>query len=126
MHISIFIRIKNKILNTIIFVRLKVLDLNIFPLRSFDNINRNHAKHFGRLSTRLFIILFIVSFVVIIFYTFIQDETIIKIIEKPSMINYERFLFDSSRYHSIVTCPCSTTSIIYKNFLDLEPIFHQV
>jgi hypothetical protein len=99
--------------------------LNIFPLRSFGNIDRDNAKHLGRFSTRLYLFLLVVSLTTFGLYTFVQYEIFTKTIDNPSMTDYQQLLAHASQYQSTVNCPCSTTSVAYKNFLEIKPSFHQ-
>jgi hypothetical protein len=112
--------------NTIESIRIKIINLNIFPLRSFGHIDRDNAKRLGRISTRLYLFLVVVSLTTFGLYTFVQYQIFTKTIDNPSMTDYQQLLAHASQYQSTVDCPCSITSIAYKKFLEIEPSFHQV
>ncbi len=125
-HVSLCIRIQSICSNTIESIRIKIIDFNIFPLRSFGNIDRDNAKRLGRISTRLYLLLLAVSLTTFGLYTFVQYQIFTKTIDNPSMTDYQQLFGRSSQYQSTVDCPCSITSIAYKNFLEIKPSFHQV
>ncbi len=125
-HPSLRIRIRNTFSNTIELIRIKIINLNIFRLRSFGNIDRDNAKRLGRISTRLYLLLLAVSLTTFGLYTFVQYQIFTKTIDNPSMTDYQQLFGRSSEYQSTVDCPCSITSIAYKNFLEIKPSFHQV
>ena len=123
---SLFTRIKNVFFNLIQHTWSSIKNLNIFPLRSFGNDDREIAKRRARYSTRLYLLLLIISFITFGLYTFIRPQLVSQTIENPSMNVYENLLARSSNNPSSIDCSCSTVSITYKSFLQMEPSFHQV
>ncbi|CAF1468291.1 unnamed protein product [Adineta ricciae] len=102
----------------------KSIDVNIFPLRTFENhIDRRRAKRLGQLATRLYIILLIISLVIATFYTIIEPRTLIKTFDKPSLDLYNELLLD---HNGSVQCPCSTIATTYQKYVVIEPVFHQI
>ena len=103
----------------------KLINLNIFPLRTFgSSIDRTRAKRLGQLTTRLYIVLLIISFVIATLYTIIQPRTLTKTFDQPSLDRYKQLLIDHN--NDSLQCPCSLISSMYKEYVTIEPVFHQV
>ena len=102
----------------------KLVNLNLFPLRDFGStISRVTAKRLGQLATRLYIVLLTVGLIILVFYTIIQPQLIKKTFDRPSLDVYERLLRDHSE---TLQCPCSSISLLYDQFITIEPLFHPV
>lgn len=99
-------------------------DLNVFPLRTFgSHVDRNKAKYLGQLTTRLYGLLLIVSFVLLALYTVIRPRIITRTFAQPSLERYRRLLSERS---DTLQCPCSSISSTYHQFISVEPVFHPV
>ncbi|CAF4176868.1 unnamed protein product, partial [Adineta steineri] len=93
------------------FVSTKLIGLNMFPLWAFgNNTNRVTATRLGQRATRLYIILLIISFAIIIFYTVIQPQILTKTFDKPSFDVYNRLARD---HGTTLECSCSVISTTY-------------
>jgi hypothetical protein len=100
------------------------MNLNIFPLWSFgSNTSQARAKRLGQLTTRLYIILLVVSFAIIILYIGIRPQIIPKDVNKPSLNVYNRLVRD---HEDTLQCSCSSISSTYDRFVEIQPVFHQV
>ena len=107
-----------------VFLYKQLINLNIFPLRTFgNNIDRIKTKHFGQLSTRLYIILFIINLILFTLYVIIQPRTLTKTFDKPTLNLYNKLLIN---HNNTLQCPCSSISSMFNQFVNIQPIFHQV
>jgi hypothetical protein len=110
--------------NLLNFLYSTLIHLNIFTRASFGgNIDREKAKSFGHLATRLYIILLILGFVVLFINTAIKPEILTKTIANPSFDTFNDLFRDHS---DTLQCPCSSISTTYDQFIEISPIFHQV
>lgn len=100
---------------------IKLANLNIFHLRSFGT--DIDAEYLGRIATRLYIGLLIISLSILTLHTIIQPEILTKTYEKPSINLYKDLIKD---HLNTLECPCSKVSSPYSRSVTIEPIFHQV
>ncbi|CAF1210287.1 unnamed protein product [Adineta ricciae] len=106
------------------FVQSKLLNLNLFPPWTFgSDIERTTAKYYGQLSTRLYIVVLVLSIVISALYTVIRPQTLTKTFVNPSFDTYSRLIRD---HKNELQCPCSTISSPYKNYVAIQPIIHQI
>ena len=102
----------------------KIQELNLFPLHNFGSgTNRLRAKNLGQWATRLYVVLLILIFAVIITYTFVRPQLLTKTFEQPSWNIYHRLEQDHS---ATLQCPCSSISSTYDQYVTIKPIFHPV
>ncbi|UJR06647.1 hypothetical protein I4U23_010933 [Adineta vaga] len=117
-------RLKMMIQNTIKMLRTTLTDLNIFMLRDFgSDLDRVTAKRYGRWATRLYFILFITSFTILILYTIIQPNILTKKFDKPSFTYYNRL---RQIYGDDLKCSCSRIASTYNQSVNIQPIFHSI
>lgn len=96
----------------------------MFPLRIFgSSIDRTRAKRLGQIATRLYIILLIINLVIATLYTIVRPETLTNTFDKPSYDLYNRLLVE---HNDSLRCHCSSISSMYKEYVTIEPVFHQV
>jgi len=102
-----------------------IFNLNIFPPRYFgSNLNQNDAKRLGQLTTRLYILILIISFVILALYLTIQRQIITKTFNEPSFDTYKKQLIPI--YGQNLKCLCSSIASSYSQFVRIELEFHQV
>ncbi|CAF1437435.1 unnamed protein product [Adineta steineri] len=119
-----FSRIKQSIFKLIKLLPTILSNLNIFPRRTFGgHFHSDKAKYFGQLSTRLYIILLIITMIVLAFYNVIQSRIIIKTFDKPNIDVYNSLLLTHS---DTLQCRCSSISSTYNHFVQIQPVFHQI
>ncbi|CAF3148258.1 unnamed protein product [Rotaria sp. Silwood2] len=75
------------------------------------------------MSTRLYIILLIISISIIIFYTVFSTTMIHKTIQLPSQEQYEEL---EKQYSTTLKCSCTNISISYGDFFQISPVYHQI
>ncbi|CAF1660120.1 unnamed protein product, partial [Adineta ricciae] len=101
-----------------------LLNLNIFPQRYFSsNVSQMTAKRLGQWATRLYIIFLILFFAVFSLAIIVQPELSTKIFHQPSFDLYNDL---KQQYGDQLECSCSTISSLYREFITIEPIFHEV
>jgi hypothetical protein len=107
---------------TTVYVALRKLNLfrSSEPLENADN-----GCEFKNeiISTRLFICLFLISFVILVIYISQVPVTHTIILNKPLLSVY---LSHYEKYAETLTCPCSNIAIAQKEFISLTPTFHQI
>lgn len=95
--------------------------LNMFP--SVSSSNNENNLIIQRISTILFIFLWVVSLTILLLYTSLIIITKTITVERPSLIDYSHL---NSIYSQTLTCPCSSLSIEYGKFLHVDYTLHQV
>ncbi|CAF4340414.1 unnamed protein product [Rotaria sp. Silwood2] len=93
--------------------------LNIFSNQSPDSIRIRH----GRIASRLYLILLIVFICVLIVYTSISVQTIIKTVKPPTSEEYKKIFAQSSQ---TLQCPCTVALIPFEEVLQVIPHYHQI
>ncbi|CAF1045166.1 unnamed protein product [Didymodactylos carnosus] len=75
------------------------------------------------LSTRLFIVLFMISSFILILYTSLEPVTLTKRVQQPSFAEYTEL---NQYYTQTLVCPCNTISVSYETFISFQPTYHQI
>ena len=99
--------------------REKFMVLNLYNTKSSDPVIVRREI----LSTRLFILLLVVSVVILTGYTLLSEQNRIETIKQPSLSLYKNL---QKNYPETLQCPCEKVSISYRNFLSISSSFHQV
>ena len=97
-----------------------VINFNLFKNR---NKRSNEDVQYQRISTRIYIILLIVSLFVLLVYLSLENTTQIKTIKNPSIDQFDLLY---QEYSDSVQCPCQKLSIQYQTFIRFYPQFHSV
>ncbi|CAF0767800.1 unnamed protein product [Adineta steineri] len=95
--------------------------LNLFP--SIPPSTNEYDIRNQRISTGLFIISLIIIMAILITYNALINITKTISIDKPTLTQY---LDLYSTHSEILTCPCTTISTGYDNFIDIKYTLHQV
>jgi hypothetical protein len=98
-----------------------IQNLNIFASVP-SSIDENELRT-ERISTRLFIFLWIFSMTILLLYTSLIISTKTFTVKTPSFADYSDLY---STYNQSLTCPCSNISITYNKFIRVEYTLHQV
>jgi hypothetical protein len=99
--------------------RLKTL--NVFA--SFSTANNEYELKNERISTRIFISMLVICFLILVIYSAQVSVSRIIEVKYPS---YDRFQSLSLQYLQTLQCPCDNVAISYESFIHLKPQFHQV
>lgn len=118
-HFSLDIRMKLKLL--IYNARKHLEELNLFP--STPPTTENQKLRIQLISTRVFIILLILSLYVFIIYTFTSLTIKTVIVRTPDLEKYSKLY---EKYSEALTCPCTKVSITYESFLQITFSVHEL
>jgi hypothetical protein len=102
-----------------IISRLKTTNFFGSPLTANDEYELQNE----RISTRIFVVMLIVSILIIFSYTAQVNITQTIEVKYPS---YELFQSLSIRYPQTLRCPCNNVAISHGSFIFLQPEFHQL
>ncbi|CAF4305567.1 unnamed protein product [Rotaria socialis] len=91
--------------------------------RFSDGSQEIHVIKRQRIFTRLYLLLILISFMVIIVYTAMEKNVVIKIVESPSQAQYNELL---GQYSSTIQCPCTAVSMDLSQLVSVNAIYHQV
>ncbi|CAF1343607.1 unnamed protein product [Adineta ricciae] len=117
-------RLKITIQNSIRFCIISITNLNLFPMRYFgSNTDRIKAKRLGQIATRLYIILHIVAFVIIIFYNIVRPATQRETFDHLTFDFYKQL---EKKHGNKLECPCTNIASKYDNFVENEVELHEV
>ena len=100
-------------------LREKLITLNLFDSQSSDPRIIRRAL----LSTRLFLILFVISVFTLTLCTALMIRVKSGTVRRPTQTAYERL---RKSYSTTLECPCAHISIPYGTFVNVVPVFHQV
>ena len=122
---KLFDRLKTIIQKLIVLLSTTAINLNMFPASHFgDNVNRATAKRLGQWTTRLYILLLIVTIGILALYTIVQPQTLTIPLNKLDLAAYDRL---KRKAGDRLNCPCSSIATPYKNLVAIiSPKFHQV
>ncbi|CAF3928434.1 unnamed protein product [Adineta steineri] len=99
----------------------KMLDLNLFqsvPPTQDGNILRQECY-----TTRLYIILSIISFIIFTIFTSTDPQTNRFTPESPSLIKFTQLY---QKYSQTLDCPCTQTTIDYQLICSIKPLYHEI
>ena len=93
-------------------------------LNLFDSNSNNPATHKAeRHTTRVYIVLITIAFVILLSYTVATEETKVYTVQKPSLEAYEQL---HAEHANSITCACSEISMPYSTFITIRASYHQV
>ena len=98
-----------------------LLTFNVFL--SIPPTNDEHELHTQRISTKLFICLFVLLMTILLLYTSLIKVTKIIDVQTPDLQHYSLL---HSTYSQTLTCSCTKISINYQTFLRIQYTLHQV
>lgn len=112
----------NRLYRLVIDLKERLINLNLFVDPSTEP-NDVESLSDQRLSTRLFVLMVVVSLCVLSLYSSIGNETRQKTIHFPNEIQVEQLKetnFDS------MSCLCNQSSISYEKFVSMKVSYHQI
>ena len=106
----------------------KLRTLNLFESKKDSSLTeeeRGKIIHEQKISTRIYLVLIILSMMVIIVYGLVVERTITATVKAPTA---ETFLQLATRYQTTVQCPCHLSNIVikYNQFVQIETRLHTV
>lgn len=99
----------------------KLRELNLFE--TAETSQSHDIRQDQTLSTRLYLILWIISVTFLTIYLSLSTRTDINIVESPSLTTVKEI---QSQNHNEFLCPCSKITISFQTFTTMNFIFHQV
>ena len=96
-------------------------NFNLFP--SVPPSTDEHQLRTQRISTRLFILVLILSITILLLYSSLANITKTITVPTPSLAQYSHLY---SKHSPTLACPCTHISINYGLFLDIKYTLHQV
>ncbi|UJR19293.1 hypothetical protein I4U23_022422 [Adineta vaga] len=109
----------NKIKKKFLWFWLKIKMLNLFDSKSNDIIKQKYERH----TTRLYIFVIIITFIALLCYTVITEETIVYTVQNPSLETYEKLY---QTYSDTLQCICTKISIPYSKIISFQASYHQI
>ncbi|UJR11678.1 hypothetical protein I4U23_015859 [Adineta vaga] len=115
-------RLYENVCSLIVNIKQYVVKLNLFI--SIPLTNDADILHRNRYKTRIYLILLLTAWFILILYASFEQETKIISIESPSVSIYDKLF---SKYHVTLHCPCTQSTIKYERFISqFEPIYHGI
>jgi len=96
-----------------------VKTLNFFD----DDTTDEHEKTNQIISTRLFIIVYVAILAAFTLYASLSIQSVKVSVSKPNLNQYEDLL---AKYSNNIQCSCQNTSILYKQFIDIQLTYHEI
>jgi hypothetical protein len=103
------------------FIKQKLIELNLFnsiPPSQDENVLRQE-----RYTTRIYLILLVLTVMILTLFTSIKPQTIRVIIKSPLLKDFIQ-LYD--QYSLTLDCPCSQPAIDRRFISDIKPHYHEV
>ncbi|CAF5036020.1 unnamed protein product [Rotaria sp. Silwood1] len=100
-------------------VRQTLAELNLFDTETTDE----HSKRNEILSTRVYIIIIIISLSLFALYTSLQSQRNIITISTPTQKQYEELKL---KFSNDLQCPCKYISTPYEQFINIIPKYNQI
>ncbi|UJR17625.1 hypothetical protein I4U23_004521 [Adineta vaga] len=117
-------RLKTMIMKLFLLLYTQLIGLNLFPNHNFGrNVNQMTAQRLGRLTTRIYIVLLTIGFIVLALYTIIKPDSITKPFSNPPLDLYNKLIL---KYGDQLKCSCSSISLTHNQFIEIQPRFHQI
>lgn len=113
------ISMRQKIHQLGFFIKNKMINLNLFDRRSADS----YVLRRQRITTRLYIITLIITLIILILYTSLDEQSISVIIKAPTLTEYEKLQI---KYPNTLNCPCDHVAVNYESFIVLQPSYHNI
>jgi hypothetical protein len=101
----------------VVFIKTYLSQLNLFYTGAQDEQTIRNERR----STRLYLLLFIFSIVILTFYYIIIPDPDTIITGSPPFRKYLTLV-----HHSSLECPCSKISVEYDQFTQIEPFYHEL
>ena len=96
-----------------------LIELNIFKRRGSDE----QQVYYQRMATRCYISILTVSLTILTFYSLLAAELHLESIRNPTESDYNLL---EQTYTDQLSCPCTSISMNYSTFVNIEPQYHQV
>jgi len=97
----------------------------VTTLNSFKDPEKQsvHDLRNQRISTRIFIVLMIITLSILVLYTSLMIITQTRTVKQPTVSVYMEL---QKQYSQTLICPCTQIGINYEQFISFHPAFHQI
>ena len=109
----------NSLTSKLTWIWLKLRMLNLFNSHSNNFLKQKRERQ----TTRLYIISITISFIILLTYTVLSEETKVYTISHPTQDVYDKLYASHS---NTIECTCEQISIAYSTFTDIQAEYHQV
>ena len=92
---------------------------NLFDSQSNNPLREYQERH----TTRLYILFLLISFIILVFYSVLTEETKTYTVPNPSQAMYDSLY---AKYVNIIECTCDKIAIPYSTFLSIEGTHHKI
>lgn len=75
------------------------------------------------LATRVYVVLFIILYFILLLFTIMYPMTITTTIQNPPEKTFKNLV---ATYQDTLSCPCQQISMLYSTFISFQPIYHEV
>ena len=103
------------------WARTRLVDLNLF--RTAGTRTDLFEQQTGRISTRLYLVLMLISIVILLVYSGSSVQLRRFQVHHPSLTAFDQL---HSKYSSTLQCPCEQITIPYRSFVSIDPTLHPV
>lgn len=105
--------------------QLRRLIIKIKTLNIYFNRHKSSAAtlRVELLSTRMYLLLWSLTFTLLILSNALSSETTTKIIKQPSEATYKQL---EMSFETSLQCPCSQSAFSYHSFVQIKPQLHQI
>lgn len=104
------------------YIKQRIIELNLFP--TIPPSQDQKIIRLGQITTRIYLILLLVSIFILAVYTSLTQETII-VIDKSLTISKYLKLFN--QYSQTLQCPCNHITVKYEKFItQYKPQYHSI
>ena len=113
------VALMTRLMNLLNRLKILAITLNTFNKRSQDPSEIRQE----RITTRVYILLMVISITALVIRTIISVQSDTEKIHTPVLEKYEAL---QHQYPNSIRCPCSLTSFIYHEFIEIKPVYHQL
>jgi hypothetical protein len=103
-------------------IKQQLVSMNFF-VKETRTSQRVDAQELAVISTRVYIVLFIICILVLGFFNGLAKVTVTENVLSPSIGIFEKL---HAMYPNTLSCACQQITIPYGSFLTVKPVYHQV
>ncbi|CAF1441651.1 unnamed protein product [Adineta ricciae] len=100
-------------------IKAKLINFNLFRTQAANNPTIERQLY----TTRFYLIISIITFASLLFYTLINEKLITVKVQLNNLDEYNNL---RNKYSATLSCPCSDISVTYSRFIKLNPSYHQI
>ena len=109
----------NRFKETLSWLWTKIKTINLFDSKSNDVLKERREQQ----TTRLYIVFLLTTFIVLVFYNVLTEETKIHTVQNPVYSAYEKLYL---KYPNSIQCSCRQIAIKHSVFMSISSSFHPI